>query len=137
MAAVALGTGCSEPLLARPLPSRSPPVARRREAGTPAAELKVGPSPVTPAFLQRSPQISAGLAQAVVAKLREGGFIDEAGMLVKDPRSGGQLWRDALQPVVGGLSLEADKSAVAEVRRRGVRDQKRACGGSATCRALR
>lgn len=56
------------------LPSR--PVARRK-AGTPAAEVKIAPQPLTPAFLQRAPQINATTAEAVVAALRDNGYLGE------------------------------------------------------------
>lgn len=38
------------------------------------------------------------------------------GYFLNDPRSGAHQWRELLKPVVGGLSLEADVSQVAEVR---------------------
>lgn len=49
----------------------------RRKAGTPAAEIKIAPQAVTPQFLQRAVQINGTVAGAVVAALREGGFLDE------------------------------------------------------------
>lgn len=54
-----------------------------RKAGTPAAEIKIAPQAVTPAFLQRAVQINDTVAEAVVTALREGGFLDEV-------RGGGQ-----------------------------------------------
>ncbi|KAI7843770.1 hypothetical protein COHA_002668 [Chlorella ohadii] len=86
-----------------------------KKAGTPAAEIKVAPQAVTPAFLQRAVQINATVAEAVVAALREGGFLDEEGQLHKDPRSTLTQWQPLLKPVVGGLNLEPDVSPLAEL----------------------
>ena len=57
------------------------PAARlpaRRKAGTPAAEIKVAPQPVTAALLQRAAEISGKQAKAVVAALKKGGALDKA-----------------------------------------------------------
>ena len=48
---------------------------------------------------------------------------EQGGLLIEDPRSTGQRWRKALQPVVGDrVSLLPDVSPVAEVGRRGGRE---------------
>ncbi|KAL4457969.1 hypothetical protein ABPG75_012834 [Micractinium tetrahymenae] len=86
-----------------------------KEAGTPAAEIKVGPRPCTPEFLQRSPLIPQKMARDIVDTLTEAGLLDEAGYFKEDPRRTGWQWRELLQPVVGQLSLEADVSQVAEL----------------------
>lgn len=77
-------TSAQQPHESMPLCRRSSP---RRKAGTPAAEIKVAPQAVTPAFLQRAVQINATVAEAVVAALREGGFLDEVRSL-----AGGREW---------------------------------------------
>lgn len=46
-------------------------------AGIPAAEVRIAPQPVRPQLLQRSLLIGAEMAEAIVAALREGGFLDE------------------------------------------------------------
>ena len=68
---------CSHPPCLPSLPSLPP--ACHRKAGTPAAEIRVGPRPVTPRFLQRSQLISARIAADIVRVLRQHGMIDEEG----------------------------------------------------------
>ncbi|PSC67478.1 aci-reductone dioxygenase [Micractinium conductrix] len=86
-----------------------------KKAGTPAAEIRVGPRPVTPRFLQRSQLISARIAADIVRVLRQHGMIDEEGYFTEDPRKTRRTWGELLQPVVQGLSLEPDVSHVAEL----------------------
>jgi hypothetical protein len=50
-----------------------------REAGIPAAEIRVDPRAVTPQFLQRSPLIGREMAEGIVAALREAVLLDEVG----------------------------------------------------------
>ncbi|KAL4426995.1 hypothetical protein ABPG77_009556 [Micractinium sp. CCAP 211/92] len=86
-----------------------------KESGTPAAEIRVGPRPCTPEFLQRSPLIPQKMARSIVDALTEAGLLDEGGYFIEDPRRTGKQWRDLLKPLVGELSLEADVSQVAEL----------------------
>lgn len=90
-------------------------LALLKEAGTPAVEIRVGPRPCTPEFLQRSPLISQQVARSIVDALSEAGLLDEAGYFDEDPRRTAKQWRELLKPLVGDLSLEADVSPVAEL----------------------
>jgi hypothetical protein len=69
----------------------------RREAGIPAAEIRVDPRPVTPQFLQRSPLIGREMAEGVVAALQGEGLLDEVGPAQIRPHAG---WLTVLQPLL-------------------------------------
>lgn len=62
------------PKRALPLPAQQ---HKRRDTGVPGAEIQVDPRPLTPKLLQRAPQVSAKVAEAVVQALRKGGYLDE------------------------------------------------------------
>lgn len=72
------------------------------------------------------------LKQALAAALRPPArrlpplLPEQKGQLIKDPRSEAHKWRELLAPLVGELSLEADASHVAEVKR-GRRSLRRCC----------
>lgn len=90
-----------------------------RAAGLEAEEARVGPLPITPAFLaQRVAGLAPETSAKVEAALRDAGLLDKEGFLVRDPRAGGGAeWRSALAPLQGLLgpdALRADASAVAE-----------------------
>lgn len=63
-----------------------------RGAGVAVAEIRIQPRPVTPEFLERSRQISAGMAAGVVQALRKAGLLAregggaKEGLLLQDPR---------------------------------------------------
>lgn len=46
-----------------------------------AAEIRYGPQPVTLRFLQRAQQLTPALAEGIIAKLREAGWLDEVGFM--------------------------------------------------------
>ena len=64
----------------------------RREQGTPGAEIKVAPRPLTPQLLRRSPAVSAPVAAAIVGALREAGYLDEVRWVGVGWRLGASSW---------------------------------------------
>lgn len=92
-------------------------VAALRLENRPVEEVQLSPQPVTPAFLRARIPALGGAAETVVAALRGADLLDKRGFLVSDPRGRvGAAWRAALKGLdVGGDSLEADSSPLAEV----------------------
>lgn len=92
-------------------------IAYLGEQGVPTAEVAISPHPVTPEFLsRRSHALKHTDAVAVVEALRQGGFLDDAGLLKKDPRGNGDEWRPVVAAVLNkDVSLEPDTSALPEM----------------------
>lgn len=56
----------------------------------PATEIRVAPQPVTPALMQRAPQLTPERAQAIVEALQQGGMLDQVGCPAWLPAQQGQ-----------------------------------------------
>ena len=89
-----------------------------KASGTPAAEIRVSPRPVTADWLATASEgsISGKMAAEIVKALRDGAMLDDAGMLLSDPRA--RKWRPLVQPLVGNMSLASDRSPLPELLNR-------------------
>eukprot|EP00756_Hemistasia_phaeocysticola_P045023 Hpha_TRINITY_DN18796_c0_g1::TRINITY_DN18796_c0_g1_i1::g.47540::m.47540 len=69
--------------------------ASTKKGSTRYAEIMVQPRPITPAFLGRSVRLGVEGGRMVAGALRSKGFLDESGLLRRDPRR--SEWRAALE----------------------------------------
>eukprot|EP00980_Cylindrotheca_fusiformis_P020986 scaffold7987_cov200-Cylindrotheca_fusiformis.AAC.15 len=64
-------------------------------------------------FSERIQNLPISTSRSIVDSLKSGGYVDEAGFLLEDPRQSD--WRSAVRTFSGSDSLIADESALAEV----------------------
>lgn len=89
-----------------------------KDSGVRATQVRRNPVAVTSDYLRsRAPQVfNEQIANDIVVKLAEDGFLDDNGFLKSDPRLTYKAWTKSVGPVVGGsISLMSDASPLTEL----------------------